>query len=47
MPEGGGYHAGGEGADEGRKMKGMGDSAEKIHAITGLPTGTIEQLPND
>jgi predicted transposase/invertase (TIGR01784 family) len=30
-----------------RKMKGMGDSAERVHAITGLPTETIEQLSND
>ena len=27
-----------------RKIKAMGDSVEKIHAITGLPTETIEQL---
>ena len=27
-----------------RKMKAMGDSAEKIHAITGLPAETIESL---
>jgi predicted transposase YdaD len=27
-----------------RKMKGVGDSIEKIHIITGLPTETIEQL---
>jgi predicted transposase/invertase (TIGR01784 family) len=27
-----------------RKMKGMGDSIEKIHTITGLPIETIEQM---
>ena len=27
-----------------RKMKAMGDSAERIHAITGLSTETIENL---
>jgi len=27
-----------------RKMKEMGDPIEKIHAITGLPTETIEQM---
>ena len=27
-----------------RKMKSMGDSAERIHAITGLSTETIETL---
>jgi predicted transposase/invertase (TIGR01784 family) len=27
-----------------RKMKGMGDSVEKIHTITGLPIETIEQI---
>jgi predicted transposase/invertase (TIGR01784 family) len=30
-----------------RKMKAMGYSVEKIHAITGLPTETIEQLSSD
>jgi flagellar biosynthesis/type III secretory pathway protein FliH len=27
-----------------RKMKAMGDSAEKIHTITGLPPETVEKL---
>ena len=27
-----------------QKMKGMGDSIEKIHTITGLPLETIEQM---
>jgi len=30
--------------DIARKMKGMGDSIEKIHTITGLPIETIEQM---
>jgi predicted transposase/invertase (TIGR01784 family) len=30
-----------------RKMKAMGDSVERIHAITALPMETIEQLPSD
>ena len=27
-----------------RKMKGMGDSIEKIHALTGLPIKTVERI---
>ena len=27
-----------------RKMKAMGDSVEKIHAVTGLPSDTVETL---
>jgi predicted transposase/invertase (TIGR01784 family) len=43
------YDAKQEGIAEGmlevaRKMKGVGDSIEKIHIITGLPIETIEQL---